>query len=33
MQFRAYVDLGYKTVLNNWGLFEPAARLSGSKAR
>jgi Patatin-like phospholipase len=32
-QFRAYVDLGYKTVLNNWALFEPSARLSGLKAR
>jgi hypothetical protein len=27
-QFRAYVDLGYKMVLNNWTVFDPSRRLS-----
>jgi hypothetical protein len=27
-QFRAYVDLGYKLVLNNWDVFDPSRRLS-----
>lgn len=27
-QFRAYVDLGYKTVLNDWALFDPSSRFS-----
>ena len=28
VQFRAYVDLGYKMVLNNWNIFDPSQRLS-----